>query len=124
VEDSEDVELGVAPTGAGVPEGVRVPVGDAGVEGDSEGYAEWVEVVEGDTPAVRLEVGVFEGVRVPVVLGVWEGVEESEGVVEGVEEAEAPGVREEVSEPETVVEGVLEVVRVGVPVVERLAVRV
>jgi hypothetical protein len=40
VEDSEGVELGVAPTGAGVPEGVRVPVGDAGLEGDSEGYAD------------------------------------------------------------------------------------
>jgi hypothetical protein len=37
VEVSEGLPLGVAPEGRGVPEGVRVPVGEAGVEGDSEG---------------------------------------------------------------------------------------
>ena len=36
-EDTEGLPLGVTPEGTGVPEGVRVPVGEAGVEGDSEG---------------------------------------------------------------------------------------
>ena len=43
------------------PEGVRVPVGDAGLEGESEGYADTVEVVEGVAPAVMVEVGVRVG---------------------------------------------------------------
>jgi len=70
VEENEGLEEGVTPTGSLEPEGVRVPVGDAGLEGESEGYAEWVEVAEGDTPVVILEVGVREDVRVPEELGV------------------------------------------------------
>ena len=40
VGDSEGLPLGVAPLGMGVAEGVGVLVGEAGREGESEGYLE------------------------------------------------------------------------------------
>ena len=124
VEDSEGLPLTDTPEGAGVTEGEGVPVGDAGLEGDADGYAEAEGVAEGLTPRVIFAVGEREDVRVPVPVGVSEGVEDLEGVGDGVLEADAPGVREGVSVPLCVGEGVSDLVRVGVRVVERLAVRV
>jgi len=116
VEDSEGLPLGVSPEGTGVFDGVRVPVGEAGLEGDSEGYADSVDVAEGLTPIVTLAVGVREGVRVPVSEAVMEGVCDSVGVVVGVTEELAPAVSEGVSEAVAVVLGVSVPEPVGEPV--------
>ena len=96
-EDSEGLLVGDAPAGRLEREGVRVLVGDAGLEGDSEGYADSEGVTEALAPVVLLDVGVREGVRVPVLVGVSVGVWDSEGVVLGVMDGEAPSGRGGVS---------------------------
>ena len=97
VEDSEGLLVGETPAGRLERVGVRVLVGDAGLEGDSEGYADSEGVAEALAPVVLLDVGVREGVRVPVLVGVSVGVWDSEGVVLGVIEDVAPTDREGVS---------------------------
>jgi hypothetical protein len=97
VEDSEGLLVGDAPAGRLEPEGVRVLVGDAGLEGDSEGYADSVDVAEALAPVVLLDVGEREGVRVPVLVGVSVGVWDSEGVVLGVIDGVTPSGRGGVS---------------------------
>jgi hypothetical protein len=124
VGEKEGLPLGDTPCGMGVGEGVGVLVGEARVEGVPEGYADSVEVVEGDAPGVRAAVGVPVPLRVRVRVGVPVGVAVTVELGDGVALGLAPtvmvgvGVRVPEAEFESVEGGV------GVPVVERLRVRV
>ncbi len=122
--EKEGLPLGDAPCGMGVGEGVGVLVGEARLERVPEGNTDSVEVAEGDAPGVRDAVGVPVPLRVPERVGVGVDVtvtvEVGEGVAVGLAPTVMVGVGDCVREGDW--EGVA--VAVGVPVVERLCVRV
>ena len=92
MEERERLLLGVVPDSIGVTEGVGVLVGLRLLEAVSLGYKEVLAVAEGDTPRVRLAVGVRVPVRVLVPVDEAEAVPVMLGVHEAVFEVLAPRV--------------------------------